>query len=148
VRPRRHSDRALRPLGDPAALDAFGLPVVIKADGLAAGKGVVIAETRAERKRRWRRRAMRWSSRNSSAAKERASLRSPTGPAWCRSARPRTTSASATAMWAEYGRHGRLQLGLDPAAHLQERVMAEIVRPTVRAMARRARLIPASFMPA
>jgi phosphoribosylamine--glycine ligase len=33
---------------DPAALDRFGLPVVIKADGLAAGKGVVIAETRAE----------------------------------------------------------------------------------------------------
>lgn len=31
-----------------AALDAFGLPVVIKADGLAAGKGVVIAQTRSE----------------------------------------------------------------------------------------------------
>jgi phosphoribosylamine---glycine ligase len=31
-----------------AALDRFGLPVVIKADGLAAGKGVVIAETRSE----------------------------------------------------------------------------------------------------
>ena len=35
---------------DPAAaktaLDGFGLPVVIKADGLAAGKGVVVAETR------------------------------------------------------------------------------------------------------
>ena len=31
-----------------AALDVFALPVVIKADGLAAGKGVVIAETRAE----------------------------------------------------------------------------------------------------
>jgi phosphoribosylamine--glycine ligase len=31
-----------------AALDAFELPVVIKADGLAAGKGVVIAQTRAE----------------------------------------------------------------------------------------------------
>ncbi len=29
-----------------AALPAFGLPVVIKADGLAAGKGVVVAETR------------------------------------------------------------------------------------------------------
>jgi len=28
-----------------AALGAFGLPVVIKADGLAAGKGVIIAET-------------------------------------------------------------------------------------------------------
>ncbi|MBX9859960.1 MAG: phosphoribosylamine--glycine ligase [Sphingomonas sp.] len=30
------------------ALDGFGLPVVIKADGLAAGKGVTVAATRAE----------------------------------------------------------------------------------------------------
>jgi phosphoribosylamine--glycine ligase len=30
-----------------AAIDRFALPVVLKADGLAAGKGVVIAETRA-----------------------------------------------------------------------------------------------------
>lgn len=29
-----------------AELDSYGLPVVIKADGLAAGKGVIIAETR------------------------------------------------------------------------------------------------------
>jgi phosphoribosylamine--glycine ligase len=35
-------DAALASLGD------FGLPVVIKADGLAAGKGVVVAQTRAE----------------------------------------------------------------------------------------------------
>ena len=40
----RFTDRA----GAEAALDRFGLPVVIKADGLAAGKGVVIAETHAE----------------------------------------------------------------------------------------------------
>ncbi|WP_029941525.1 phosphoribosylamine--glycine ligase [Sphingomonas astaxanthinifaciens] len=31
-----------------AALDDFGLPVVVKADGLAAGKGVTVAMTRAE----------------------------------------------------------------------------------------------------
>jgi phosphoribosylamine--glycine ligase len=31
-----------------AALDKFGIPVVIKADGLAAGKGVTVAMTRAE----------------------------------------------------------------------------------------------------
>ena len=31
-----------------AALDAFGAPVVVKADGLAAGKGVTVAMTRAE----------------------------------------------------------------------------------------------------
>jgi phosphoribosylamine---glycine ligase len=31
-----------------AALDAFGTPVVVKADGLAAGKGVFVCETRAD----------------------------------------------------------------------------------------------------
>lgn len=40
----RVSDR----LAAEAALPDFGLPVVIKADGLAAGKGVIIAETEAE----------------------------------------------------------------------------------------------------
>src|SRR3954468_8200857 len=40
----RASDR----LAAEAALADFGLPVVIKADGLAAGKGVIIAETAAE----------------------------------------------------------------------------------------------------
>jgi phosphoribosylamine---glycine ligase len=40
----RASDR----LAAEAALGDFGLPVVIKADGLAAGKGVIIAESEAE----------------------------------------------------------------------------------------------------
>jgi phosphoribosylamine--glycine ligase len=40
----RASDR----LAAETALEDFGLPVVIKADGLAAGKGVIIAETDAE----------------------------------------------------------------------------------------------------
>jgi phosphoribosylamine--glycine ligase len=35
-------------LGAEAALEDFGLPVVIKADGLAAGKGVIIAQTAEE----------------------------------------------------------------------------------------------------
>ena len=40
--------RASDALAAEAALADFGLPVVIKADGLAAGKGVIIAETEAE----------------------------------------------------------------------------------------------------
>ena len=36
------------PAAAKAALAKFGLPVVVKADGLAAGKGVVVAETKAE----------------------------------------------------------------------------------------------------
>ncbi len=36
------------PAAAKAALPAYGLPVVIKADGLAAGKGVVVAETTAQ----------------------------------------------------------------------------------------------------
>ena len=39
-----------------AALDRFGMPVVIKADGLAAGKGVTVAMTREEAERGDRRR--------------------------------------------------------------------------------------------
>jgi phosphoribosylamine---glycine ligase len=40
--------RAVNAAAAREALAGFGLPVVIKADGLAAGKGVIIAETQAE----------------------------------------------------------------------------------------------------
>ena len=40
-----------------AALDAFGPPYVVKDDGLAAGKGVVVTEDRAARAGPRRRRA-------------------------------------------------------------------------------------------
>jgi phosphoribosylamine--glycine ligase len=40
--------RASDKLATEAALEDFGFPVVIKADGLAAGKGVIIAETASE----------------------------------------------------------------------------------------------------
>ncbi|RJF93362.1 phosphoribosylamine--glycine ligase [Sphingomonas cavernae] len=40
--------RAMSKDGALAALGDFGFPVVVKADGLAAGKGVIIAETREE----------------------------------------------------------------------------------------------------
>jgi phosphoribosylamine--glycine ligase len=87
-----------------AELGLFGLPVVIKADGLAAGKGVVIAETAAEAEA-----AVAdmfaggfgaagacvvieslWKARRS------VSSRSPTARRWCRSGRLRIISASAT----------------------------------------------------
>jgi phosphoribosylamine--glycine ligase len=46
--PTAHYARAPDRLAAEAALGEFALPVVIKADGLAAGKGVVIAQTAAE----------------------------------------------------------------------------------------------------
>ena len=121
---------------DPAALDGFGLPVVIKADGLAAGKGVVIAETRAEAEA-----ALAAAGEDvvveEFLAGEEASFFA-------------LTDGSAVIPFGSAQDHKRVGEGdtgpntggmgayspasiLTPA--LQERVMAEIVRPTVRAMA-------------
>jgi phosphoribosylamine--glycine ligase len=46
--PTAHSRRFTELAPALAGLGAFSLPVVVKADGLAAGKGVIIAQTRAE----------------------------------------------------------------------------------------------------
>ena len=82
-----------------------GAPIVVKADGLAAGKGVVVAETleaggrrdRHDVRRRPRRRpAPKSWSRNSCRARKRRSLRCATARTRSRSPRRRITSAPST----------------------------------------------------
>jgi phosphoribosylamine---glycine ligase len=85
-----------------ALIRELGAPVVVKADGLAAGKGVVVAESTGEAEA-----AVNdmlsgnaWWSKNSCRARKRASSAS-SAAAWrCRSRRRRTTSAVSTATWA------------------------------------------------
>ena len=101
---------AYRRFDDASAAKAYvatqSLPIVVKADGLAAGKGVVIA---ADARARPTRRstiasaarsappAPRSSSRSSSTARKRASSRWSTARPRCRSPPRRTTSAPSTA---------------------------------------------------
>ncbi len=89
-----------------AALDRFGCPVVLKADGLAAGKGVIVASTRAEAEAAIRgllsgelvgRPAHAWWSRNSSRARRSASSSSAMAATFSRSNRRRTTRPCTTA---------------------------------------------------
>ena len=80
-------------------------PTVLKADGLAAGKGVIVCEDEARGARRRRRLLHRaalrpddrggW--RSSSRARSSRCWRSATARTWCRWRRPRTTSGSSTA---------------------------------------------------
>ena len=100
---------AYRRFDDASAAKAYvatqSLPIVVKADGLAAGKGVVIAETRERRTRRSRIAsaarsappAPSSSSRSSSTARKRASSRWSTARPLSRSPPHRTTSAPSTA---------------------------------------------------
>ena len=125
-------------------VEAQGAPIVVKADGLAAGKGVVVAASVEEAlaavddrstvasgppgRRSW--------SRNASTARRPACSRSATVPMRWRSAPRRTTSAPMTATsaptpaaWGPIRRH-RASMPT-----MIERVMAEIIRPTLAGMA-------------
>jgi phosphoribosylamine--glycine ligase len=80
-----------------AALDDFGLPVVIKADGLAAGKGVTVAATRAEAEAAIARRRRPLVIEEFLEGEEASLFALVDGETPCRSPRRRTTSASARA---------------------------------------------------
>ena len=124
------------------ALDTFGAPYVVKDDGLAAGKGVVVTDDRDEALAHAQTPASTpaapWSSRSSSTAPRSRSSSSATAAPPCRSPRPRTSSASSTttraptpAAWAPTPRWTGLPAGL------VDEVMERVAQPTVREMARR-----------
>ena len=129
-----------------AYIAAHGAPVVVKADGLAAGKGVVVAATSPRRTRRSMPRsardgsarpAPRSSSRIFWRARKRAFSRWSTARPRCRSPPRRTTSAPSTATpaptpaaWAPSRPRRASRRRIEGA------VMERIVLPTVRAMAR------------
>ena len=121
---------------------ARGAPIVVKADGLAAGKGVVVAEASPRRKppsRRFSaaslaRPAPNSSSRNSLLARSivPCPMRRRNRPAACVSAR--SQARIRRRQGTEYRRHGRRSPAPIIDAAMSGRVMAEIVQPTLRAM--------------
>ena len=150
VRRVRHSDGRLRPLRSmrlpPGPIwRRRTLPIVIKADGLAAGKGVVIAETR------WRTRSgdrACFSGAFGAAGAEvviEEFLRGRGGELLCAVRRQARAGARHRAgsqarrrrrYGAQHRRHGRIFAGAGDDADMQRRMMDEIIRPTVAAMAR------------
>ena len=129
--------RAGRAADARAALDRFGIPVVIKADGLAAGKGVTVAMSRAEAEAAIDAIGDAPLVIEEFLEGEEASLfalvdgetavaaRIGPGPQACRRGRHGT----------EYRWDGRLRPGARIDARAPGRAMDEIIRPTARAMA-------------
>ena len=79
-----------------AAVDGFGTPHVVKDDGLAAGKGVIVTDDReaalATLAPAWPRRVAAWSSRSTSTVRRSPFSASPTGRRSSPSRRRRTSS--------------------------------------------------------
>ena len=136
---RRFTDR-----GDARAyVEGHALPVVVKADGLAAGKGVTVATERDDGARRARRDLLRARrvgrhrgiSRRRGGELLRALRRrrpsSPSAPRRTTSAPSTATKARTPAAWAPIRRRR------SSSDAMSERVMAEIIRPTVAALAER-----------
>ena len=120
-----------------AALDAFGPPYVVKDDGLAAGKGVLVTEDRAAaRAHAWP--AAEWSSRSTWTGRRSACSRSPTAAPCVPCNRPRTSSGSATATLVPntggMGAYTPLPWAPDD---LVQQVTADVLQPTVDELARR-----------
>ena len=120
-----------------AALDRFALPVVIKADGLAAGKGVTIAMTRAEAAA-----AIEAAGDSSLVIEEFLEGEEASLFALCDGEHTLALASAQDHKRVGEGDSGPNTGGMgaySPApvltAELEERAMAEIVRPTARAMA-------------
>ena len=124
------------------ALDAFGAPHVVKDDGLAAGKGVVVTDDRAaalaHAEACLAREGGTWWSRSSSTARRSRCSASPTASRSSRSRRPRTSSGSATATSGPntggMGAYSPLPWAPDG---LVDDVVERVARPVVAEMARR-----------
>jgi len=122
----------------------FGWPLVLKADGLAAGKGVVVAEDRdAPKPRPWPPWAIAGSGRLETGSLSKSacpvprfrSLSSPMGNAPCRSGRRRTQADLRPRRGPNTGGMGAFAPSPLIDATLGRRIMQEIVEPVIEGMA-------------